>query len=130
MKRTTLLLAASLVGVSLAACDRSAPEGPTAAGGDAAPATSPAPAMRMQQPAQGAAEHMAAGTLNSVDQAAGTVNITHGSVASAGWPAMTMSFKLADPTAASELKPGQRVDFHFKIESGMNATVTQISPAE
>ena len=27
---------------------------------------------------------------------------------------------------AADLKPGQRVEFHFTIESGMNATVTQI----
>ena len=73
------------------------------------------------------AEHMAVGTLNSIDRAEGTVNITHGPVPSAGWPEMTMSFKLADPNAAGELKPGERVDFHFKIESGMNATVTTIT---
>ena len=76
------------------------------------------------------AEHMAVGTLNSIDQAAGTVNITHGPVPSAGWPEMTMSFKLADPDAAAELKAGERVDFHFKIESGMNATVTLITPLD
>jgi Cu/Ag efflux protein CusF len=76
----------------------------------------------------GTTEHMATGTLNSIDQAAGTVNISHGPVPSAGWPEMTMSFKLADPGAAAELKPGERVDFHFKIESGMNATVTLIKP--
>lgn len=74
------------------------------------------------------AEHMAVGTLNSIDQTAGTVNITHGPVPSAGWPEMTMSFKLADSNAAVDLKPGERVDFHFKIESGMNATVTTITP--
>ena len=28
------------------------------------------------------------------------------------------------------LKPGDRVDFHFTIESGMSATVTQITPAK
>jgi len=72
------------------------------------------------------AEHMAEGTLNSVDQAAGSVNITHGPVVSASWPGMTMSFRLADPSAAVNLKPGQRVEFHFTIESGMDATVTQI----
>lgn len=74
------------------------------------------------------AEHMATGTLNSIDQAAGTVNITHGPVPSAGWPEMTMSFRLADPDAAAELKPGERVDIHFRIESGMDATVTSITP--
>ncbi len=43
-----------------------------------------------------AVEHMATGTFNSFDQAAGTINITHTPVPSADWPAMTMDFKLAD----------------------------------
>ena len=76
------------------------------------------------------AEHMAVGTLNSIDEVAGMVNVTHGPVPSAGWPEMTMSFKLADPNAAANLKPGERVDIHFKIESGMNATVTTITPLD
>jgi Cu/Ag efflux protein CusF len=69
------------------------------------------PAMANMPQAAQRAEHMAEGTLNSVDQEAARVNITHGPVASAQWPAMTMSFKLADPGAASGLKPGQRVEF-------------------
>jgi membrane fusion protein, copper/silver efflux system len=77
-----------------------------------------------------AVEHMATGTFNSFDPAEGTINLSHTPVPSADWPAMTMDFKLADPGAAAELKPGERVDFHFKIESGMNATVTSITPLE
>jgi Cu(I)/Ag(I) efflux system membrane fusion protein len=85
----------------------------------------------MQQRAgQDAADHVAQGTLNSVDAAAGTVNISHGPVSSASWPAMTMSFKLADPSAAANLAAGQKVEFHFTIQSGMSATVTKITPAE
>ena len=78
-----------------------------------------------QQPA-----HMAQGTVNSIDQAAGTVNISHGPVASANWPAMTMSFKLANPSSASGIEPGQRVDFQFTIAGGMDATVTEIKRVE
>ena len=78
-----------------------------------------------QQPA-----HMAQGTVNSIDQAAGTVNISHGPVASANWPAMTMSFKLANPSSASGIAPGQRVDFQFTIAGGMDATVTEITRVE
>ena len=78
-----------------------------------------------QQPA-----HMAQGTVNSVDQAAGTVNISHGPVASANWPAMTMSFKLANPSAVSSIEPGQRVEFQFTIAGGMDATVTEIKRVE
>lgn len=88
------------------------------------PATPPA------ETAQQNVEHMATGTLNSIDEAAGTVNISHSPVPSAGWPEMTMSFKLADPSEAAALKPGERVDFHFEIESGMNATITHIAPIE
>ena len=88
------------------------------------------PASEQEPASTVGAEHMAVGTLNSVDQVAGTVNITHGPVPSAGWPEMTMSFKLADPNAAADLKPGERVDIHFKIESGMNATVTTIAPVD
>jgi Cu/Ag efflux protein CusF len=74
--------------------------------------------------------HMAQGTVNSIDQAAGTVNISHGPVASANWPAMSMSFKLANPSSVSGIEPGQRVDFKFTIAGGMDATVTEIKRVE
>ena len=109
----------------LAGCDRSAPSGDAASKGNAASNTNTPAMPNMPQAAQ-RTEHTAEGKLNSIDQAAGRVNITHGPVASANWPGMTMSFKLADPAAANGLKPGQRVEFHFTIESGMDATVTQI----
>lgn len=127
MQHTTLSrIAAPLAALLLASCGERAP------GSAAAPeSTAPQSAMRgMPQGAQAAAEHMAEGTLNAIDAAKGMVNISHGPVASASWPAMTMSFKLADPNAASGLTPGQRVQFHFTIQSGMSATVTQIAAAE
>jgi Cu/Ag efflux protein CusF len=83
----------------------------------------------MPQAAQ-APQHLAQGTVNSVDQAAGTVNISHGAVASANWPAMAMSFKLANPAAAADIGPGQRVEFRFTIAGGMDATVTEIKRLE
>src|SRR5512147_2232858 len=122
--RTTKMLWIPLVAtVLIAGCGRSTPpSGDTANKGNAPSSTPAMPSM--PQAAQGA-EHRAEGTLNSVDQAAGRVSITHGPVASANWPGMTMSFKLGDPAAAKDLKPGQRVEFHFTIEGGMDATVTQ-----
>jgi Cu/Ag efflux protein CusF len=120
------LVAATVAAIALGGCGES-PDGKAASGG-ASPATPATPAMpAMQQAAPAAAEHMAEGTLNSVDTTAGTVSISHGPVASASWPAMTMSFKLADPSAAATLKPGEHVKFQFTIQSGMSATVTQIS---
>jgi Cu(I)/Ag(I) efflux system membrane fusion protein len=74
--------------------------------------------------------HVAQGTVNSIDQAAGTVNISHGPVASASWPAMTMSFKLANPSSVSGIAPGQRVEFQFTIAGGMDATVAEIKRVE
>ena len=71
-------------------------------------------------------EHTGEGTVNSVDQAAGTVNISHGPVASANWPGMTMNFQLADSKLADGLKPGQRVKFQFTLHGGMDATVTHV----
>jgi len=70
---------------------------------------------------------MAVGTLNSINTEAGTVNVSHAAVPAAGWPAMTMDFKLAQPAGAANLKPGDRVDIHFTIENGMNATITHIA---
>jgi Cu/Ag efflux protein CusF len=117
------LVFGSFVALLLTACDSSTTDAPAASSS----AMSGMPGM---QQAGKAAEHMAEGTVNSIDQAAGTVNISHGPVASANWPSMTMSFKVADPKAAADLKPGQLVEFHFTIASGMDATVTQISPKQ
>jgi Cu/Ag efflux protein CusF len=78
--------------------------------------------------AQGDGEHVAQGTVNSIDRTAGTVNISHEPVESAGWPAMTMNFRLAEPDAAAELEPGQQVEFRFTMDGG--GTVTVIDPSQ
>ena len=121
MNREIRSIAALAIAVSLlVACGERAPEQ------GAAPASG---AMsNMPAAAQTAAEHAARGTLNSIDRAAGTVNISHEAVASAGWPAMTMSFKLADPSTVPELAAGQRIEFSFTTEGG--GTVTRIAPAD
>ena len=67
MKRTTLLAAAVLAIVSASGCDRSSPTVDTAKA-PGAMAGMPATQQAGQRP-----EHMAEGTVNSVDQAAGRV---------------------------------------------------------
>jgi Cu/Ag efflux protein CusF len=114
------MTAASIAALLLVACGERAPVDGDGSGAGAMPGVQGGP--------QAAAEHSAQGTLNSIDRAAGTVNISHEAVASAGWPAMTMSFKLADPSAVPELAPGQRVEFSFTTDGG--GTVTRIAPAE
>jgi Cu/Ag efflux protein CusF len=49
----------------------------------------------------------------SVDAKAGTVSLSHGPVASLKWPAMTMEFKVANPSLLQALKPGAKVDVEF-----------------
>lgn len=83
----------------------------------------------MPEQAHNGAAHNAMGTVNSVDAATGTVNISHGPIESIGWPAMTMNFRLADPALAASLKPGQHVRFAFKTDQG-SATVTEIVPTD
>jgi Cu(I)/Ag(I) efflux system membrane fusion protein len=53
-----------------------------------------------------AAGHRAEGTVDSVDAKDGTVSLNHGPVASLKWPAMTMEFKVANPSLLQALKPG------------------------
>ena len=48
-----------------------------------------------------------------LDAKAGTLMITHGPVKSLDWPAMTMTFALANPGIARGFKAGDRVRFGF-----------------
>jgi len=114
----------AIAGMLLAGCGSPSGETANSGSGGAMPGM-PNMTQSTQQPA-----HMAQGTVNSIDQAAGTVNISHGPVTSANWPAMSMTFKLANPSSASGIEAGQRVDFTFTIAGGMDATVTEIKRVE
>lgn len=120
------VIGVSAIAATLLLTGCGSPNGETAnsGSGGATPGT-PNRSQSAQQPA-----HTAQGTVNAIDQAAGTVNISHGPVASANWPAMSMTFKLANPSAASGIAPGQRVDFKFTIAGGMDATATEIKRVE
>ena len=119
-----LLVSAITATLLLAGCGSPNSETANSGSGGAMPGM-PNMSQSAQRPA-----HIAQGTVNSIDQAAGTVNISHGPVASASWPAMSMTFKLANPSAANGIEPGQRVDFKFTIAGGMDATVTEIKRVE
>ena len=83
--------------------------------------------MAGMQSASDDAVHSAKGTINSIDLQAGTINISHDPVPSAGWPSMTMGFRLADPASAEGLSEGRAIDFSFTLEGG--GTVTEIQAA-
>lgn len=46
------------------------------------------------------------------------VTLSHDAIPALQWPAMTMSFRLADPHLAHSVKPGERVAFAFEQTSG------------
>lgn len=54
------------------------------------------------------------GVLNSVDTAAGTINVTHEPVEALGWPKMTMDLPVTRRVDMSKLKPGSEVTLKLK----------------
>lgn len=51
------------------------------------------------------------GKVNKVDAAGHVINLTHGPIASLGWPAMTMDFGVAPAVDLSAVKVGDTVTF-------------------
>jgi Cu(I)/Ag(I) efflux system membrane fusion protein len=75
--------------------------------------------MAPAQPASAAASSAAApstfsaqGRVEGVD--ADSITLSHGPVPALKWPAMTMGFGKADPTAFADVKPGDTVHFEFR----------------
>lgn len=75
------------------------------AGVEARPVTGAAPAA----PAQGGYETV--GRIDKIE--GGSITLSHEAVAALKWPAMTMTFRLADPALARGFKVGDRVRFRF-----------------
>lgn len=70
------------------------------------------------QASQPAAAQLATtrGTIQSIDPANGQVTIQHEAVTEVGWPAMTMTFKVARPAMLRGLRRGLRVEFAFTAQ--------------
>ena len=51
------------------------------------------------------------GTLDAIDNS--TITITHGAIATLGWPAMTMNFNLANPDLIKAIRVGDQIEFSF-----------------
>ena len=58
------------------------------------------------------------GTVNSVDAAAGKINLSHDPIKTLKWPKMTMDFTVHDPAALKNIKPGIEVDFELTKIAG------------
>ena len=79
--------------------------------------------------AAGAVTHRAEGSVEAVDAARATVTLAHGPVASLKWPAMTMDFRVKDPTLATTMKPGQKIEFDFIDAGGGEYVITRAQAA-
>lgn len=70
----------------------------------------------------------AMGTVNSVDAAKHTVNLSHGSIRALGWPAMTMDFPVSPEVNLGALRPGMQVSFTL-VHGTAGMVVDTIRPA-
>jgi len=79
-------------------------------------------AAHAQAPAKAATAH-GVGIVRKVDVADGKVTLQHEAIEELGWPAMTMSFKVADPKLLNGLAPGKKVRFAF-VQQGSAYVIT------
>lgn len=70
------------------------------------------------------------GTVNKIDAATATVNISHEAIPAIKWPAMTMDFKVADKKILSDIKVGQAVTFGLTKEAKTGYVISHIEPAK
>ena len=105
-------LKAAIGGMGTGAAPAAAPSSP-ASGPAAAAAASAGPTATGPVTGPASVGHKAQGTVDSVDAKAGTVSLNHGAIPSLKWPAMTMEFKVANPSLLKDLKPGVPVAFEF-----------------
>jgi Cu/Ag efflux protein CusF len=88
------------------------------------------PGMKMAQatpPAAGQAD--AVGTVNAVNAAKHSVNVTHQPIKALGWPSMTMDFPVTSSVNLSAIKPGDRISFTLgRTDADGNRQVVQLKP--
>jgi Cu(I)/Ag(I) efflux system protein CusF len=75
-----------------------------------------------------AAETHGVGIIRAIDTARSTITLQDQAITSLGWPAMTMTFKVASPEVLKGVMVGEKVQFTLH-PTGMAGTVTAITPA-
>ena len=73
--------------------------------------------------------HQGHGTVKKVDMETGRVTINHEPIQSLHWPAMTMSFMVADKSLLKDIRPGMKVDFELR-KMGTNYKITHLTAAK
>jgi Cu/Ag efflux protein CusF len=128
--------------VALSADNPANPDAPSApfvrpvnilATGGAPVTTVPSTAMMMAQATPGPApgKVSATGTVNSVDPAKHTVNVTHAPIKALGWPSMTMDFPVNPSIDLKAVKPGEKIGFSLGgADASGNRRIEQLQPAD
>lgn len=70
------------------------------------------------------------GTVKAIDAKAMSLTLAHGPVAEVHWPAMTMTFKVADAKLLAGITMGQKVAFTFESVGMDENTITALKPAQ
>jgi Cu/Ag efflux protein CusF len=88
------------------------------------------PGMKMVQGTPpGAGQANAVGTVNAVDAAKHSVNVTHQPIKALGWPSMTMVFQVVSSVNLSTIQPGDQVAFTLgRPDAEGNRQVVQLKP--
>lgn len=107
MRPILTALATAAFAAGLAACGENRPAEAPPAEAQGSPSAAPA-----------AKTGRGTGTVTAIDAAGGTVTISHGPIPEAGWPAMTMAFKVNPPTLLKGIAVGDRVRFDLKLGGG------------
>jgi Cu(I)/Ag(I) efflux system membrane fusion protein len=87
------------------------------------------PRKESAQPKAAAVGHEAQGVLEAVNPD-GTVSITHGPIASLGWPGMTMDFELANESLAKGIAPGSSITFELVERGEGEWVITKLQAAK
>ena len=70
-------------------------------------------------------KHQTTAVVKGVDQENGRVTLAHDPVPTLDWPAMTMSFSVADKALLKDVKVGEKVAFTF-TDKNSKFVITQI----
>ena len=73
-------------------------------------------------------EAVAVGVINSIDEKAGKINVTHEPVPELGWPEMTMDLPVTRRVDLSSVKPGAEVNITLKQGRDKQFRVMAIEP--
>jgi Cu/Ag efflux protein CusF len=90
----------------------------------------PMPAVAMaQSTAPGTGRADAVGTVNTVNAARRSLNLTHQPIKALGWPSMTMDFPVAPSVDLGAIKAGDRIGFTLgQPDADGNRQVVQLKP--